>query len=187
MKLSTRNPNSLTCFVEHSVMTGKFTAVAFMPLLILRNKLLNMNRCYQLNSNKMKLNRTLPQLPVAYTPQQNGVAERMNRTIMDLIRSMIHTSGMDKKFWAEAAQTAVYVRNRVTSRSLPKLKTPFHLWHNAVPDLSHLRIFASPCFYTIPKNKRKKLNPRSREAIFMGYSMQSNPIQEKPRSNFHWG
>jgi len=113
------------------------------------------------------------QLTVAYTPQQNGVAERMNRTIMDLVRSMIHTAGIDKKFWAEAVQTAVYVRNRVTSRSLPKLKTPFHLWHNAVPDLSHLRIFGSPCFYTIPKNKRKKLNPRSREAIFMGYSMQS--------------
>ena len=59
------------------------------------------------------------QLTVAYTPQQNGVAERMNRTLMNLVRSMLHHKGMDKRFWAEALATAVYVRNRVTSRGLP--------------------------------------------------------------------
>lgn len=113
------------------------------------------------------------QLTVAYTPQQNGVAERMNRTVMDLVRSMIHTAGIDKKFWAEALQTAVYVRNRVTSRSLPKHTTPYHLWHGSMPNLGHLRIFGSPCFYTVPKKKQTKLDPRSRCAIFMGYSHQS--------------
>lgn len=113
------------------------------------------------------------QLTVAYTPQQNGVAERMNRTLVDLVRSMIHSAGLEKKFWAEALQTAVHVRNRITSRSLPPSKTPHHLWMNKVPDLSYLRIFGSNCFYTIPKSKVKKLDPRSRKAILMGYSTQS--------------
>ncbi len=55
------------------------------------------------------------QLTLAYTPQQNGVAERMNRTLMNLVRSMLHHKRIDKRFWAEALATAVYVRNRVTS------------------------------------------------------------------------
>ncbi len=113
------------------------------------------------------------QLTVAYTPQQNGVAERMNRTLIDLVRSMIHSAGIEKKFWAEALQTAVHVRNRVTSRSLPPGKTPYHLWMKKTPDLAHLRIFGSDCFYTVPKHKTKKLDPRCRRAIFMGYSTQS--------------
>ena len=67
------------------------------------------------------------QLTVAYTPQQNGVAERMNRTLIDLVRSMLHHKGIDKQFWAEALSTAVYVRNRVTSHVLPPDTTPYHL------------------------------------------------------------
>lgn len=113
------------------------------------------------------------QLTVAYTPQQNGVAERMNRTLIDLVRSMLHTAGIAKSFWAEALETAVYIRNRVSSRSLPKDKTPHHLWKKAIPDLAHLRIFGSKCYYTIPKKKIKKLDPRAHLGIFVGYSTQS--------------
>ncbi len=58
------------------------------------------------------------QLTVAHTPQQNGVVERMNCTVMNLARSMLHHKNMDERFWAEALATAVYVRNRVTSRRL---------------------------------------------------------------------
>lgn len=58
------------------------------------------------------------ELTVAYTPQQNGVAERMNRTLLDLTRAMLHHKNIDKIFWAEALTTAVYIRNRVTSRAL---------------------------------------------------------------------
>lgn len=113
------------------------------------------------------------QLTVAYTPQQNGVAERMNRTLIDLVRSMLHSSNIEKVFWAEALGTAVYVRNRVTSRSLPTGKTPYHLWNGSTPDVSHLRIFGSDCFYTVPKTKTKKLDARARPAMFVGYSTMS--------------
>ena len=113
------------------------------------------------------------QLTVAYTPQQNGVAERMNRTLMDLVRSMMHTAETPKKFWAEALATAVYVRNRVISRSLPKATTPYHLWMKKKPDLSHTRVFGSRCWYVIPRRALKKLDSRSCEGVFMGYSAQS--------------
>ena len=113
------------------------------------------------------------QLTVAYTPQQNGVAECMNRTLLDLVRSMLHEKSLPKKFWAEALATAVYVRNRVTSRSLPSNITPYHIWFGKAPDLSHMRVFGSQCWYVLPKKDVKKLDARTREARMMGYSSQS--------------
>ncbi len=79
----------------------------------------------------------------AYTPQQNGVAERMNRTLKDITRSMLKYKNAADEFWAEAVVTAAYIRNRMTSRSLPKNKTPFHLWFGKPPNISHLRMFGS--------------------------------------------
>jgi len=103
------------------------------------------------------------ELTVAYTPQQNGVAERMNRTLLDLTRAMLHHKKIDKIFWAEALTTAVYIRNRVTSRALSPNLTPHHLWHGEAPVLSNLRVFGSRCWYTIPRKKVKKLDHRATE------------------------
>ena len=113
------------------------------------------------------------ELTVAHTLQQNGVAERMNRTLFDLVRSMLHHKSIEKRFWAEALATAVYTRNRVTSRALPDNITPHHIWHGKTPDLSHMRVFGSKCWYIVPKKKVKKLDTRAREAVMMGYSKQS--------------
>ena len=113
------------------------------------------------------------QLTVAYTPQQNGVAERMNRTLLDCVRSLIHTAQLDKNFWAEALSTAVHIRNRVTSRSLPHNTTPYQRWMGKIPDLSYLRVFGCKCWFVIPKARVKKLDARSKEGLMMGYSNQS--------------
>ena len=64
------------------------------------------------------------QLTVAYTPQQNAVAERMNRTIMNLVRSVLQSAGLRKIFWGEAVATAVQIRNRVSSHTLPAGEAP---------------------------------------------------------------
>ncbi len=64
----------------------------------------------------------------SYTPQQNGVAERMNRTLKDLVRAMPVHNNVPDEFWAEALCTAAYIRNLVTSRALPRYMTPFHVW-----------------------------------------------------------
>ena len=76
-----------------------------------------------------------------YTPQQNGVAERMNRTLLDKVRSMLATSGISKDFWAESMHTAAYLVNRCPSTALG-LKTPLEAWNGFKPDLSNLRSLA---------------------------------------------
>ena len=113
------------------------------------------------------------QLTVAYTPQQNGVAERMDRTLMDCVRSMLRTSSLDKKFWAEALATAIYIRNRVVSRCLPHNITPHHRWIGEAPNVSHLRVFGCKCWFATPKSKLVKLDSRSKEGLMMGCSTQS--------------
>lgn len=101
----------------------------------------------------------------AYTPQQNGVAERMNRTIMDKVRSMLSESGLSKRFWAEAASTAVYVINRSPASAI-EFEIPEKAWTGALPDLSNLRSFG--CI-TYVHSDQGKLNPRAKKGVFVGY------------------
>ena len=82
---------------------------------------------------------------------------------------MLQSAKLDKKFWAEALATAVQIWNPVLSRSLPENETPFHGWMGKRPDFSYLRVFGSECYYVTPKNKRKKLDVRSRPGIMLGY------------------
>lgn len=102
-----------------------------------------------------------------YTPEQNGVSERMNRTIMEKVRCLLHDAGLDKKFWAEAVNCAVYLINRTPTSG--SNVTPEEIWCGRKPDLSHLRIFGSKATSQIPKEKRKKLDVKAVEAILVGY------------------
>ena len=114
------------------------------------------------------------QRTVPYNPQQNGLAERFNRTLMDLVRSMLRHKKLPNKFWAEALNVAVYVRNRVTSKALPSNVTPFELLHGKKPDVSNLRVFGSRCWYKVVDHKLKKLEERAVEARFIGYTSGSH-------------
>ncbi|CDF39395.1 unnamed protein product [Chondrus crispus] len=118
----------------------------------------------------LELNGTQHQLTTAYNPEQKGVAERLNRTLIDFVRSMLSHKQVSKRFWAEALATSIYVRNRVTSRALPVNTTPHHIWMNSTPNVGHLRVFGSKCWYTLPKLELRKLDLRAREAMFLGYS-----------------
>ncbi|KAG7532846.1 Zinc finger CCHC-type superfamily [Arabidopsis thaliana x Arabidopsis arenosa] len=100
-----------------------------------------------------------------YTPQQNGVAERLNRTIMNKVRSMLSESGLGQKFWAEAASTSVYLINRSPSSAID-FQIPEERWTSAVPDLSGLRRFGCLVF---AHSDEGKLNPRAKKGIFTGY------------------
>ena len=79
---------------------------------------------------------------IPYTPQQNGVAERMNRIITSKARCMLSNACMSKHFWAEAANTACYLINRSPSIPLNK-KTPIEEWSCTPADYSHLRVLAA--------------------------------------------
>ena len=76
------------------------------------------------------------QLTISYTPQQNGVAERRNRTLLDMVRSMMAQANLPISFWEDALLTAAYILNRVPSKSV--LSNPYELWNDEKPDLGNL-------------------------------------------------
>ena len=79
------------------------------------------------------------QLTAPETPQQNGVGERRNRTMLDMVRSMMSYSSLPLSFWGYALQTAVYILNVVPSKSIQH--TPLELWSGHKPSLRHIRIW----------------------------------------------
>ena len=108
------------------------------------------------------------QLTNPNTPEQNGVSERLNRTLIESARSMLIHAKMRLKFWAEAVNTAVYLHSR-SPTSAVKDKTPFESWFRKKPNMSNLKVSGSVCFVHTPVHLRKKLDPKSRKAIFVGY------------------
>ena len=105
----------------------------------------------------------------AYTPQQNGVAERMNRTLLERTRAMLGTAGLEKSFWAEAVNTACYVINMSPSTAIG-LKTPIEMWNGKKADYSNLHIFGSPVYVMYNAQETTKLDPKSRKCMFLGYA-----------------
>ncbi|XP_074353008.1 uncharacterized protein LOC141692171 [Apium graveolens] len=99
------------------------------------------------------------QLTTAYTPQQNGVAERKNRTILDMARSMVKAKHIPRTFWAEAVLCAVYLLNRCPTKSV-RNKTPNEAWSGSKPSVGHLRIFGCIAYAHVPDQKRKKLDDK---------------------------
>ena len=85
-----------------------------------------------------------------YNPQQNGVAERKNRTIMEAVKAMIHDQDLPMHLWAEAAGIVVYMQNRSPHKVLGR-KTPEEIFSGEKPEVSHLRIFGCPVFIHVPK------------------------------------
>ena len=85
------------------------------------------------------------ELSSARTPQQNGIAERRNRTLKETARSMLAESGVSQKLWAEAINTACYTQNRSLIHKRFD-KTPYELFHGKTPKVSYFKIFRSDCF-----------------------------------------
>jgi transposase InsO family protein len=90
-----------------------------------------------------------------YCPEQKGIIERDNRTVLNCARSLLQSSNLEETYWAEAARTAVYLLNRTTNKRLEG-KTPFELWYKKKPEVSHLKIFGSQAFIQVPTHARRK-------------------------------
>lgn len=104
-----------------------------------------------------------------YTPEQNGRAERDMRTLVETIRTMLHSKNLNKNLWAEALNAAVFVLNKVGCNSTRK-DTPHKLWFKSDFDITFFREFGTKCSVHIPKQKRTKLDAKSEIGIFVGYS-----------------
>jgi transposase InsO family protein len=103
-----------------------------------------------------------------YHPQQNGVAEWKNITILEVVKTMIHDQDLPMCLWAEATMEVVYVQNRLSHSALG-LKTLEEMFTGKKPEVSHLKIFGCPVFIHIPKEKRNKMEPSGKKGIFVGY------------------
>jgi len=112
------------------------------------------------------------ELTVRRTPQQNGVAERKNRTIVEMARSMLQNKSLPKQFWAEAVNTAVYILNRSPTKAILNT-TPYEAWFNRKPNVDHFRVFGCIAYSHIPKENREKLDGKGEKCIFIGYSNES--------------
>ena len=99
------------------------------------------------------------QKSTVYTPQQNGIAERKNRTLLNAARSMLKTSGMTSRFWEEAVATACYLQNRTPHQGIEG-QVPYTMWYGYPPEISHLQVFGATAFAYIQPAKRTKLQDR---------------------------
>ncbi|GAU44848.1 hypothetical protein TSUD_112220 [Trifolium subterraneum] len=112
------------------------------------------------------------QLTTAYTPQQNGVSERKNRTLLNMVRSMLAGINVPKTFWPEALKWTTYVLNRSPTLSVKDM-TPEEAWSGSKPTVQHFRVFGCLSFVHIPDNHRKKLDSKSIKCILLGLSEES--------------
>nr|GEV09031.1 zinc finger, CCHC-type [Tanacetum cinerariifolium] len=103
-----------------------------------------------------------------YTPQHNGMSERRNRTLLDMVRSMMSQTTLPKPFWDYALETAARILNMVLTKKVEK--TPYEVWHGQAPKMSYLKVWG--CEALVKRDtltKPYKLEPRSIKCIFIGY------------------
>ena len=118
-------------------------------------------------SSYFKAKGIVHQKSVRYVPEQNGSAERLNRTLLERVRAMLGDSGLPKKLWAEAVVTANYIRNRspVSTRD----KTPWELFFGKKPDVAGMRVFGARVYVHVPKQLRGKLESCTEMGYLVGY------------------
>jgi len=115
-------------------------------------------------------NGTTHQTTVPDTPQQNRVAERLNRVLVEMARTMMRHKDVDQEYRADAIKTAVYIKNRVTSRALPVGKTPFELWIGNEPKVNHMRVLRSTCWVVLHKSHIDgTFGDKAARGVFLGY------------------
>ncbi|KAJ9557362.1 hypothetical protein OSB04_011976 [Centaurea solstitialis] len=108
----------------------------------------------------------------ARTPEQNGVVERRNRTLVEAARSMLAENQLPQYLWAEAVNTACYTQNRsINHRRFGQ--TPYHILFGRIPSVGHFRVFGCKCFVLNETENRGKFGPKSDELVFVGYSESS--------------
>lgn len=108
------------------------------------------------------------ELTAPYSPQQNGLAERMNRTIIEKVRCMILDAKLSKKFWAEAVCAAVEIINFLPNN--PNDRSPNELWSDKKSDIKRFKVFGCGAMVWKPDQKRKKLDAKSFPCIFLRYA-----------------
>ncbi|GKA53987.1 ribonuclease H-like domain-containing protein [Tanacetum coccineum] len=169
-KFNTTRPKA----VVNAVKGNNFNAVKASACWVWKPKHKVLNHRNEIQFCEMK--GILRQYSVARTPQQNGVAERRNMTLIEATRTMLADSKLPTTFWAEAVNTACYVQNRVLVVK-PHNKTPYELFHGRTPTLSFMRPFGCPITILNTIDHLGKFDGKADEGFFVGYSLNSKAFK----------
>ena len=123
------------------------------------------------------------QLIAPYSPQQNGVVKRKNKTVVSMVRAMLKAKDLPRELWGEAVSTCVYILNRSSTKALQG-QTPHEKWTGKKPSVDHLRTFG--CIVHVRDTRRhlSKLEDRSQPMIFIGYELGSKAYKCLDPVNF---
>jgi hypothetical protein len=119
-----------------------------------------------------KANGISRQLTAAYTPQQNGVVERKNRTIMTMVRNMLSEKQVPKNFWPEVVNWTAHVLNRSPTLAVKDM-TPEEAWSGVKPNVDYFQVFGCIGHVHVSDSKRKKLDDKSFQCVLLGMSEES--------------
>jgi len=121
---------------------------------------------------------------VPHTPQQNGVSDRMIRSITEKALALVIGGKIQKTFWGEAVLTATYLINRSPTSALHECrKTPFEMWHSKKPCLKYLRVFGSTV-YVLNKTRKRKFDDKSWKGILVGYEPNGYKVWDVENNKF---
>ncbi|GJU27570.1 retrovirus-related pol polyprotein from transposon TNT 1-94 [Tanacetum coccineum] len=137
-----------------------------------RLNLLHMDLCGPMRANYFKEEGIEHQTSTPRTPEQNGVVERRNRTLVEAARTMLSASKLPLSFWAEAVATACYTQNRSIIISTHG-KTAYHIINDRKPSIKHLHIFGCICYITRDGENLDKMKEKGDPCVMVGYSTQS--------------
>ena len=107
-----------------------------------------------------------------YSPQSNGVAERKNRTLKEMMNAMLISSGLPQGMWGEAILSANYLLNKVPRKT--ETKTPYELWFGRKPSYKYLKVWGCLAKVMAPTPKRMKIGPKTVDCVFIGYAQNSS-------------
>jgi transposase InsO family protein len=127
------------------------------------------NSCFEIFCHDLCLEH---QFSSPFTPSQNGVVERKNRTLCEMARTMLDEHRTLRRFWSEAVNTAFYVSNTIYLR-VHKKKSCYELMHGRTPKVCHFHVFGCKCFILKKGKKLDKFEARSVDGIFFGYASHS--------------
>ncbi|GKE87313.1 retrovirus-related pol polyprotein from transposon TNT 1-94 [Tanacetum coccineum] len=111
-----------------------------------------------------------------YTPEQNGVAKRKNRTLIEAARTMLSESVFSKQYWTEAVATVCYTQNRSTIEKR-HLKTPYEIFHKRIPNINFLHVFGCPVYIHNHKDHIGKFDKKADDGYLLGYSLVSKAFR----------
>ncbi|GJW63663.1 retrovirus-related pol polyprotein from transposon TNT 1-94 [Tanacetum coccineum] len=125
-----------------------------------------------------------------YTPKQNGVAERKNRTLIEAARTLLSGFVFSKQYWTEAVATACYTQNRSTIVKI-HLKTPYEIFHKIIPNINFLHVFGYPVYIHNHKDHLGKIDEKADDGYLLGYSLVSkafrvsNTRRQQTKETYH--